>query len=165
MKLGVINKNSAGQVRSVARAIKHPQYKPPEKYHDIALIKMSSPVKFTAHIRPACLNSHPISQSKALASGFGKNSHGMSKLCFCLCCLIWLQSNEARNCARVTINKVIEQPNDHYTNDSHLDCNTRQMWLSVFWYVWFFYSEYACCTNDFLFPDQLVERRKGKIPI
>jgi len=33
----------------------HPQYDPPLKYHDIALIQLQWPVTISKYIRPACL--------------------------------------------------------------------------------------------------------------
>lgn len=42
-------------ISKVRRAIKHPSYKPSALANDIALLELSSPVKFTDSIRPACL--------------------------------------------------------------------------------------------------------------
>ena len=41
--------------RSVARIILHPNYDSDSSNNDIALLRLSSPVKFTDFIRPVCL--------------------------------------------------------------------------------------------------------------
>ncbi|CAH0600822.1 unnamed protein product [Chrysodeixis includens] len=41
----------------VKRIIPHPQYKPPSKYHDIALLETDTEVSFNKHVFPACLHS------------------------------------------------------------------------------------------------------------
>ncbi|CAH0718141.1 unnamed protein product, partial [Brenthis ino] len=40
---------------NIKKFIVHPNYKPPKKYYDIALIQLDSEVKFTSYIQPACL--------------------------------------------------------------------------------------------------------------
>lgn len=60
-------------IRIIER-IKHPMYKPPSEYHDIALLKLEIDVQFDAWIRPSCL---PYSlpdtgnDDKATATGWG----------------------------------------------------------------------------------------------
>ncbi|KAL4703495.1 hypothetical protein ACJJTC_011297 [Scirpophaga incertulas] len=51
----------------------HPDYKPPSRYNDIALIELASPVAFSGPIRPACLWSRNdyAHHTKALATGWG----------------------------------------------------------------------------------------------
>lgn len=39
----------------VAEIFKHPDYVPPSRYNDIALLKMDRPTRFNELIRPACL--------------------------------------------------------------------------------------------------------------
>ncbi|CAD0195742.1 unnamed protein product [Chrysodeixis includens] len=43
----------------VKRIIPHPQYKPPSKYHDIALLETETEVSYNIHVFPACLHSLP----------------------------------------------------------------------------------------------------------
>lgn len=43
------------QERDIAEVINHPKYKPPSKYHDIALIRANPPFMLTRDIRIACL--------------------------------------------------------------------------------------------------------------
>lgn len=53
----------------------HPQYRPPKKYNDIALLKLRSPAPFSRFIRPACLwTDKEIHQTKAVATGWGTTS-------------------------------------------------------------------------------------------
>ncbi|XP_059471518.1 venom protease-like [Neocloeon triangulifer] len=57
----------------VERVIVHPEYRPPRKYNDIALIRLDRDVNFTQKIRPACLTdvSPPIG-NMVTASGWGR---------------------------------------------------------------------------------------------
>lgn len=61
----------------VAEVIPHPDYKPPSKYNDIGLLKLSRRVSFQKHIRPACLYlDERLSSSKAVATGWGRIFYG-----------------------------------------------------------------------------------------
>ncbi|KAF5281650.1 hypothetical protein FQA39_LY17748 [Lamprigera yunnana] len=54
----------------------HEQYKPPTHYHDIALIKTFSEVKFTNFIRPACLwTKYEINHNVTIATGWGRTGY------------------------------------------------------------------------------------------
>ena len=65
------------QEREVIEAIKHPDYKLPSKYNDIALLKLDKPLELNADVRPACLETEPQPPGKfAIATGFGKTSYG-----------------------------------------------------------------------------------------
>ncbi|XP_026728800.1 serine protease snake-like [Trichoplusia ni] len=57
----------------VKRIVRHPQYKPPSKYHDIALLETNKRVFFNSHVLPACLHIMPqnYSESFARATGWG----------------------------------------------------------------------------------------------
>ncbi|CAH2064612.1 unnamed protein product, partial [Iphiclides podalirius] len=52
---------------------KHPGYKPPDRYNDIALLELAEDVPFNDNIRPACLWTKPDfgGNGKALATGWG----------------------------------------------------------------------------------------------
>lgn len=53
-------------------AVKHPDYKVPQKYNDIGLLKLDRPVNFTKSVRPACLQvEQDIGTDKAVATGWG----------------------------------------------------------------------------------------------
>ncbi|KAM3955049.1 LOW QUALITY PROTEIN: venom protease [Aphomia sociella] len=51
---------------------KHPEYKPPKRYNDIALLELNSDVEFESAIRPACLWRHSGygEHRKAIATGW-----------------------------------------------------------------------------------------------
>nr|AEW46877.1 seminal fluid protein CSSFP027 [Chilo suppressalis] len=57
----------------IRHIISHPKYKPPSKYHDIALLELASDVQFEDAIRPACLWTRPDfgENNKAVATGWG----------------------------------------------------------------------------------------------
>ncbi|XP_026744185.1 serine protease snake-like [Trichoplusia ni] len=59
-------------IYGVKKIIKHPMYKPPKKYHDIALLEMDRRVIFDIHVMPACLHvGDPVDDSEAYATGWG----------------------------------------------------------------------------------------------
>lgn len=61
----------------ISNIIVHPDYRYPQKYNDIALLRLRRTVTFTKFIRPACLfteDSIP-QQRKALAAGWGKTDY------------------------------------------------------------------------------------------
>lgn len=65
------------QERNVADRIKHPEYKLPSRYHDIALLRLDKPLELGPEVRPACLDVEEIPVGKsAIASGFGKTAYG-----------------------------------------------------------------------------------------
>ncbi|XP_015111209.1 serine protease snake [Diachasma alloeum] len=74
------------QQRKVIERIRHPSYKASSHYHDIALLRMESPVTFDAWVRPACLPTVSSEQlpEKAIATGWGKvnwiDEEGSNKL-------------------------------------------------------------------------------------
>ncbi|KAK2583861.1 hypothetical protein KPH14_001137 [Odynerus spinipes] len=64
------------QERKVARRIKHPDYRPPVKYHDLGLIELDYPLELNPRVRPACLEvNFQISERQAIASGFGRTAY------------------------------------------------------------------------------------------
>nr|XP_023026838.1 serine protease snake-like [Leptinotarsa decemlineata] len=62
------------QIR-VKRVIPHPKYRSPSKYHDIALLELVTPAKWTIFVAPACLDSNRThDETKMIATGWGKTS-------------------------------------------------------------------------------------------
>ncbi|XP_049798942.1 serine protease snake-like [Schistocerca nitens] len=60
----------------IADLVRHPEYKGPSKYNDIALLRLSERVNFTWPIRPACLYTlDKFSDSRAIATGWGKTEY------------------------------------------------------------------------------------------
>ncbi|XP_053692151.1 serine protease snake-like [Sabethes cyaneus] len=65
------------EVSSIHR---HPEYIFRSVYHDIALVKLREPVRFTKVIRPACLwTGHAVNVSSVIATGFGLTGIGEQK--------------------------------------------------------------------------------------
>nr|XP_049703856.1 serine protease snake-like [Helicoverpa armigera] len=59
-------------VRSI---VPHPEYAPPHKYHDIALLETDTDIQFDSSVLPACLHSEPNPAAAAEASGWGALGH------------------------------------------------------------------------------------------
>ncbi|CAH0600819.1 unnamed protein product [Chrysodeixis includens] len=57
----------------VKRIVRHPQYKPPSKYHDIALLESEELITFNTYVFPACLQfqSYPDLDDLVTATGWG----------------------------------------------------------------------------------------------
>ncbi|KAG7200888.1 hypothetical protein KM043_003251 [Ampulex compressa] len=72
----ILNPEESMQERKVVDGIKHPDYKVPIRYHDIALLKLDEPLMLNPRVRPACLEVQAQPPGKtAIASGFGKTSY------------------------------------------------------------------------------------------
>ncbi|XP_060515950.1 serine protease snake-like [Cylas formicarius] len=57
----------------IQQIIVHPNYRYPQKYHDIALVQSTRTIKFTKYIRPACLYTKiDVGQNSLIATGWGK---------------------------------------------------------------------------------------------
>lgn len=75
--LGVLDTQSEnGTIIDVDEFIIHPAYRSAEKYNDIALVRLKSPINFNERIRPACLPTRNIYPPKLIAIGFGKTDFG-----------------------------------------------------------------------------------------
>lgn len=78
--LGALSLEERGQDSvevGVAQIIIHPQYKPPQKYNDIALLRLSRPVVLSRFILPACLRtSFYVKERKAIVTGWGNTDYG-----------------------------------------------------------------------------------------
>lgn len=64
------------QERNVAEIIAHPSYKPPSKYHDIALMKADEPFILNRDVRIACLELNTDVKENLTAIGFGTTVAG-----------------------------------------------------------------------------------------
>ncbi|KAL5242294.1 hypothetical protein ACI65C_009704 [Semiaphis heraclei] len=60
----------------IDQRVVHPNYQPPSLYNDIALFHLDQEVKFSAYVRPICLNADPKLQSSPsqtlMATGWGQ---------------------------------------------------------------------------------------------
>ncbi|CAH0718143.1 unnamed protein product, partial [Brenthis ino] len=64
---------------NIKKFIVHPNYEPPKKYYDIALIQLESEVKFTNYLQPACLwPNHDFQQlgKNGIITGWGYTEKG-----------------------------------------------------------------------------------------
>lgn len=95
----------------IVEHIKHPEFKLPSKYNDIALLKLMHPVKFSQYIRPACLPEtfYPQTQ-RAIATGWGltefrgKSSDSLMKV------VLDLYGNQECNATYINhINRALEK--------------------------------------------------------
>lgn len=83
LNLKVSNEGARPVNYLVVDIFRHPDYKPPAKYNDIALLKLDRRVEFNEFIRPACLyTSNTFEFPKTLATGWGKKGYGKSALFF-----------------------------------------------------------------------------------
>lgn len=74
-------KNEKGIDNAVESVIKHPNYKPPSHYNDIALLKLKQKINFSSSILPVCLNTVldlKLPQNKLVTTGWGYLSFGGS---------------------------------------------------------------------------------------
>ncbi|XP_074025825.1 serine protease snk isoform X1 [Leptinotarsa decemlineata] len=61
---------------SVYRRVYHPNYKPPSRYNDIALLQLDRQVALSAYVSPACLHvKKEVNTTSLTASGWGKKEY------------------------------------------------------------------------------------------
>lgn len=78
MRLGDLDLSTEGDDASpqdfgVVRAISHPDYNAPAKYHDIALLELDREANFTEYVSPACLDTGlELNKASLIATGWGK---------------------------------------------------------------------------------------------
>lgn len=57
---------------TVSQRIAHPDYRSDSQYHDVGLLKLDNPVKYTSYVRPGCLDtSSNLVERKFIATGWG----------------------------------------------------------------------------------------------
>lgn len=72
-----ITDQNIGVIIGIKKMIRHPEYKPPMMYADIALIELVDAVTFSTSIRPACLfQQHYFTPTRAWISGWGVTEFG-----------------------------------------------------------------------------------------
>ncbi|KAK0162751.1 hypothetical protein PV327_006503 [Microctonus hyperodae] len=83
VRAGVITLNDTGsnmQERNVINRQKHPDYKLPSRYNDIALLTLDKPLDLNADVRPGCLEFESSPPGKhVIATGFGRTSYDAEK--------------------------------------------------------------------------------------
>ncbi|XP_076759375.1 venom protease [Xylocopa sonorina] len=69
--------NQHGITTTVNMTLRHPKYRPPAKYADIALVKLNTIITFSNDVRPACLyQPYDYIPSKAVVCGWGATELG-----------------------------------------------------------------------------------------
>ena len=77
----------------VKATIKHPRFRK-ERYNDIGLVQLATPVRFSDRIQPACLDTlRLVPENKAEAAGwgqtrYGKQTHTRAKLIYSILYLL-----------------------------------------------------------------------------
>ncbi|XP_017769954.1 PREDICTED: venom protease-like [Nicrophorus vespilloides] len=72
LNLKLYNESAEPQDFRVVRTIKHPDYRIPSKYHDIALVELDRKVRLSPYVKPACLYTEKESSNKSfIATGWG----------------------------------------------------------------------------------------------
>ncbi|XP_018562088.1 venom protease-like [Anoplophora glabripennis] len=62
---------------TIIRRIPHPSFKPPARYHDIALLEVDREVALSAYVSPACLNTErEVNHTRLTATGWGDTRFG-----------------------------------------------------------------------------------------
>lgn len=62
---------------TIVRGIPHPSFKPPVRYHDIALLELDRQVALSAYVSPACLNiNRELNRTRLTATGWGHTKFG-----------------------------------------------------------------------------------------
>ncbi|XP_055699161.1 serine protease snake-like [Phlebotomus papatasi] len=81
----------------IKEIIRHPDYRVPLKYHDIALIRLNGHAKMGKFVRPACLwQSSSINYTHAIATGWGQIEYSGPKSDVLMKVVLNITSNE--NC-------------------------------------------------------------------
>ncbi|XP_048485826.1 serine protease snake [Plutella xylostella] len=80
VRIGMLRKSETldlARVYRVSRILKHPEYNPPKKYNDLALLETEKPMALDQYTVPACLDvaGAGVVLERALASGWGLTEH------------------------------------------------------------------------------------------
>ncbi|XP_059056612.1 serine protease snake-like [Achroia grisella] len=72
VSVGLLRRSEQLQFYKIKNIIQHPDYHPPSKYNDIALLKTEQKIQYNLNVLPACLHSgFPVSDEYATAVGWG----------------------------------------------------------------------------------------------
>lgn len=74
LNLKTVTDDADPQNFNIVETFRHPDYKPPSQYNDIALVKLDKPVKYTQYVLPACLQTthHLAEHETPSATGWGR---------------------------------------------------------------------------------------------
>ncbi|CAG4957426.1 unnamed protein product [Parnassius apollo] len=83
-KVGILKRSAATDSTrhyKIKRIIKHPDYKSPKKYNDIALLETDREIALDQYAVPACLhNGHSVNDTDATAIGWGTTAFRTNKI-------------------------------------------------------------------------------------
>ncbi|KAK2583860.1 hypothetical protein KPH14_001136 [Odynerus spinipes] len=106
-RVGDLNLNTIDDIAQprdykIVKRIKHPNYKAPAEYHDIALFRLDQDVTFNGFVRPACLQTTlpDAPDNKATATGWGL--------------VAWTEDDGSNDLLKVTLN-IVPQPSCNYS--------------------------------------------------
>ncbi|XP_026744292.1 complement factor D-like [Trichoplusia ni] len=68
------------QMYTVMRTVPHPDYQPPSKYHDIALVETNKIISFSEFVLPACLYTETFEQETAETIVWGSTAEDQDSL-------------------------------------------------------------------------------------
>ncbi|XP_028140127.1 serine protease snake [Diabrotica virgifera virgifera] len=89
---------SKAQIRTIESIIVHPEYKPPVKYNDIALLKIKEDFVFNKFVNPICLHtSEENPDVKGIHSGWGATSYLEDRPTHMVKIIVNFDSNESCN--------------------------------------------------------------------
>ncbi|CAH2087623.1 unnamed protein product [Euphydryas editha] len=121
VRLGVVNIYDRGHRDfNIKSIIRHPKYKSPIKYYDIALIKLETSVTFNRYISPACLwseNYGDMENQNFTITGWGSTENKT----FSPNLLYATVDNFGSNCNNIPINRHWNGSSDHQLCAGKLD--------------------------------------------
>ncbi|CAH2087625.1 unnamed protein product [Euphydryas editha] len=121
VRLGVVNiYDRDHRDFNIKSIIRHPQYKPPMKYYDIALIELETSVTFDKYVSPACLWSKTYSNMENqnfTVTGWGNTENKK----FSPDLLYAAVDNFGSNCNNIPSNRHWWGPSDHQLCAGKLD--------------------------------------------
>lgn len=116
--LGVTNLNDTEEEHQsikISERIRHPDYKLPLKYNDIALFKLAMKVLFKPHTRPACLiDTFEPNTVRTIATGWGRTETQKSSDVLLKVVLYWIPYKECNSSfkpylSRHIVNGIIDE--------------------------------------------------------
>ncbi|KAF9411866.1 hypothetical protein HW555_009471 [Spodoptera exigua] len=116
--LGILKRSDPSdiwQIYHVKRIIAHPDYNPPSKYNDIALLETQTRVVFSDVVRPACLHFEEIeNDNNAEATGWG--ALGLRKGLADTLQSVYLQEFPEDECSKLyPLHRLLRRGYDHRT--------------------------------------------------
>ncbi|XP_075987181.1 venom protease-like [Anticarsia gemmatalis] len=103
------------KVHKIKRAVIHPEYKPPSKYNDIALLETETEIEFSDDLLPACLDTggpRYVYDNTADASGWGQLGHRQS-LADTLQVVTLVEYNETECSTSYPVHRHMKRGYDH----------------------------------------------------